>query len=117
MDDDSGTNMKSPTLKDAVESVLRKYPSARDNDVYLFVWVLNEVWGIDLHSVNSIDLLKMMNEGKCPRFDSISRLRRELQEQDVSLRGAEYWKRQAEADHIRAEKRKVGTQELLGLHP
>ena len=96
--------MNHTNLKTACEVVLAKYPSARDNDVYLYVWVLNDIWHIDLHAVNSIDLLKKIDAGVCPRFDSVSRLRRELQKEKPALQGKLWAERHLEAERIAQQK-------------
>jgi hypothetical protein len=96
--------MKPYNLKSAVQRILFKYPSARDNDVYLYTWLCNDEWQKDLHSISAIDLLQMIDVGKFPRFDSVSRLRREVQNENPELRGSEWALRHKEAERIAQEK-------------
>jgi hypothetical protein len=99
--------MKTTDLKSAIYDVLAEYSSARDNDVYLFTWIYNNHWHIDLRGLSALDLLKKIHEGTCPKFDSVTRLRRELQNEHPELRGETWKTRHAEAEDVRLQKQSL----------
>jgi len=77
------------SLVDRVESFLLQYPKTRDDDDYL----IKLIWYYSCNNpekMTALELLKM----KLPKFESITRARRKLQQENESLRGETYEKRQ-----------------------
>ena len=81
------------SLKDLVSSILEVDERARNNDAYLVLRVLHEK-GFNV-TVDDMDDLDSM-----PSFESITRVRRKLQEQGVypSSKGVQVNRRLAELD-------------------
>ena len=91
--------------KDRVESVLIKHKSARDNDLELYLRVISShhlLRNDEARKVFRI-LISLDMQGKIPKFESISRVRRKLQQDDESLRGELYDVRQASQKTKRKE--------------
>jgi hypothetical protein len=71
-------------FKDTVAKVLEEKPESRNNDYILYFFVIQE---LDNHPVTSMldmslaDALRAMSKGEIPPIDSITRLRRLVQEE------------------------------------
>jgi hypothetical protein len=99
--------MKPNDLRSAVKRVLSLYPSSKDNDIYLYTWICNDIWMIDLRSISALDFLQQIDAGRIPRPDSVTRMRRELQVEIPELRGKTWATRHAEAEDVRLQKQSL----------
>lgn len=72
--------------KELVENTLRKYPNTRDNDMLLYEYVMNAYGYSRLTSFHRIK--ELIDSKFLPAFDTISRIRRKLQETDNSLKSS-----------------------------
>jgi hypothetical protein len=107
--------MKKNKLRDRVEHVLTKAVHLRDNDARLtcVVWAqeLKEI-GLDYSRIGAGTLMNLYVDGTLSTPDTITRIRRKLQEVNEELRGEKYAKRQRAAErwqenyisHIKNEK-------------
>lgn len=76
-----------------VRTILQTKESARDNDIILWAEYL-KAKGIDLKETSAHTLLKYLLEQRYAGYDTVSRLRRKLQEEDAGLRGEKWDDRQ-----------------------
>ena len=76
-----------------IESILINNKNSRDNDLILFQEYLKLKYENKYYGLLAIDLLNDINEGRINNFDSVSRVRRKLQENNVQLRGNRWDKR------------------------
>ena len=87
--------MLSKPIRNKVASLLTKYEKTRDSDDYLVALY----WYEELKAVNiamnltALQLLEEISKGKLTNFDTITRCRRKIQEENVSLRGDKYQNR------------------------
>jgi hypothetical protein len=90
-------------VKSIVEELLIKNPKTRDSDNLLVAtYYFYEEGGKDfLQNQTAYDFLKKMSDGKLTSFESISRARRKIQEQNPLLRGNNYKERKENSDDIR----------------
>lgn len=96
-----------------VKSILETKPEARDNDMYLaaIMWYQKCKEKYNAENVSFTDFMHILRNYKqegLPNFETISRLRRLLQEKYEHLRGAEYSKRQAKQKRVVTELRAMG---------
>lgn len=89
-------------VEDRVAHILRKYPQTRDSDKKL--WLAYNVLFNDLKEVMSPAEYSVFREwllrDDTPVFESLSRMRRKLQEKDKSIAGNRV-KRMEEAENVR----------------
>jgi len=78
-------------VKPSVKNLLTKYSSLRDSDRLLVA----ELWKQELKALKTNDLLMMLKAGKLTSYDSITRVRRKVQEENKNLRGKLYKERKA----------------------
>jgi hypothetical protein len=83
-------------LEKIVESVLEDRSVSRDEDSLLVFYVVLDLGFYPL-TMSLRDYLKNIKEGKIPSWDSITRIRRKLQENRVDLRGKTWDLRQRRA--------------------
>lgn len=78
-------------VKDTVKDILIEYPKTRDNDhlLLLYVWTIQNPMLKD-KSTLFIHFAGELMRGKYAHFESISRVRRKLQENHPELRGDLY---------------------------
>ena len=90
------------SMIDEVKKLLTKYPSLRDNDDKLManIWC-NRIDNLDITTATTV--LIMLADRKLPSYESISRCRRKLQEDNPNLRGNKWIQRQSRARKIRKE--------------
>lgn len=90
-------------VKSIVEGLLIKNPNTRDSDNLLVAtYYFYEVGGKDvLQNQSAYDFLKKMSAGSLTSFESISRARRKIQEQNPLLRGKNYKQRKESSEKIR----------------
>lgn len=92
------------SVKDRVKYLLLKYPHLRDNDNKLVAnyWFFElKDRGVNLSDISASELLNLFSNKKLSSFESISRCRRKLQEENEILRGKSYQKRKAEEDYTK----------------
>lgn len=85
-------------VKETVEFLLTSYEELRDNDTLLFLAYLNLKHDLRyrIGKDNYETMKKILLHEDTPKFESISRRRRKLQEEVVELRGLHYDDRQSE---------------------
>lgn len=91
------------TLEDKVRAVLERDPKARDDDRILTLDVWCNLYGINPWSPVS----EVLRNKDLPSQESLGRVRRKIQETDVSLRGTkakEDVRMKAQADYIEYSK-------------
>ena len=90
------------SMANEVKKLLTKYPSLRDNDDKLManIWC-NRIDNLDNETATNV--LIMLAKRKLPSYESISRCRRKLQEDNPNLRGNKWIQRQSRARKIRKE--------------
>jgi len=85
-------------IRNKVEFYLRERPDLRENDNKLVarIWYdhIKNTSPIPVDNLSALDLLKDMGEGQLPSYPSIARCRRKIQQDDPTLRGKNYDKRQ-----------------------
>lgn len=73
-------------MKPEVEDLLFNYPPLRDDDFLLVGAVYNRYYGIG-HDARFLDVMKNHGKYDVPSFETITRVRRKLQEENPKLRG------------------------------
>ena len=95
--------------KEKVITLLQQHPHLRDSDERLVAtfW-MTEAGGKDaLERMTSLEFLMKYIEGVYTSSDSITRMRRKVQEDNESLRGQTYYKRQKLEKEFREEIRHI----------
>ena len=94
-------------MLDKVVNLLTKHPSLRDSDERLTanIWY-NHTMNID--EIDAITLLSRFAEGKLPSYESISRCRRKIQEEQPELRGKKWAKRHSKQKIIKEQIKEIG---------
>jgi len=98
------TDKKITDCKEMVKNLLTSTPHTRDDDNRLianFWWA--ELDRAKKKGCNSTELLKMLSEGQLTSGESITRMRRKLQEEFAELRGKLYEERQARQNPVKKE--------------
>lgn len=80
-------------IVDTVKSILISYPKAKDNDRYINCAVWNRE-RLNLGITTLDEFFHAYSDGKLTNHDTITRVRRKLQEEFPELRGTSYNKRQ-----------------------
>jgi hypothetical protein len=87
------------TVKDKVKHLLLTNPALRDNDMKLIAtYYFHEIGKEEIDSLNAYELLTKISSSKMTNFESIRRLRMQLQQHDEELRGSEYKNRKKRID-------------------
>ena len=87
------------SVKDKVRFLLQTNPALRDNDMKLIAtYYFHEIGKEQIDSMNAYDLLTKISSSKITNFESIRRLRMQLQQNDEELRGSEYKNRKKRID-------------------
>ena len=87
------------TVKDKVKFLLETNPFLRDNDMKLIAtYYFHEIGKEEIDNLNAYDLLTKISSSKMTNFETIRRLRMQLQQNDESLRGSEYKNRKKRID-------------------
>lgn len=94
--------MKILTYYDMIEGILGSNPDARDNDLRLFYYICKNK-NVDIQTATAYDVLEKMRKGELPHWETVSRCRRKVQENNPGLRGGTYNKRIAEQDNVKRE--------------
>lgn len=80
------------TIQNIVENILRKRPSARDSDNFLYYLVCCEVGrenGVDVNTMSVPCFLLQANELNLPKFETVRRTRQKLQASYPELTASE----------------------------
>lgn len=102
--------MNNSKLYDMVFSVLQHFPETRDDDFLLYGYVCHNmmkgtkfpnVWNMTFGYIctNHLQL-------ELPSYESVTRLRRKVQENEVELQGEYYHRRKEKAEEYREEYRR-----------
>ncbi len=87
------------TVKDKVKFLLETNPALRNNDMKLIAtYYFHEIGKDEIDSLNAYDLLTKISSSKMTNFESIRRLRMQLQQHNEDLRGSEYKNRKKRID-------------------
>lgn len=89
-------------IKDKVKHILEKYPDLRDNDMGLMA-VIWEVESAYKYLGYTCDFLDEFMKSSFTSPESITRVRRKLQEQYPHLRGKKWNKRHKQAKEVQLE--------------
>lgn len=83
-----------------IESILEDHANARDSDERVVWHYVARYYG-DPADLTAQDLLSAMHNREIPRFESISRARRKVQEEREDLRGETYVGRKLRAREMK----------------
>jgi hypothetical protein len=87
------------TVKDKVRFLLQTNPALRDNDMKLIAtYYFHEIGKEEIDNLNAYDLLTKISSSKMTNFETIRRLRMQLQQHNEDLRGSEYKNRKKRID-------------------
>jgi len=92
-------------IKQTVIDLLNQYSEFKDNDQQLVAWF----WKLEMEahgypsSMPTQTFFKLMAFGKLTSSDTITRVRRLVQEENPSLRGKKYIERQAKQEKVKKE--------------
>jgi len=94
-------------LKNAwiVKEVLTEDAQARDCDMRLYCLVLEKDLGDELDLMSASELMSMFKNATLRPYESITRCRRKLQEQNESLRGKQYRERHNACENVKEQLR------------
>ena len=98
---------KMSNILDRIVNLLTKYPSLRDSDERLVA----NIWHNQLDSVDNLtakEFLSHFAEGKLHSYESISRCRRKIQEEEYTLRGHKWNKRHKKQKKVKDEVKELG---------
>lgn len=94
-------------VKDCVMQLLIKSERCRNSDTRLTAAIWKHHIKEDLPKLQAIDLLQLLADNKLPSYESISRVRRKLQEKYPALRGDAYNARKAEEENVKQQIKKI----------
>lgn len=94
-------------VKNEVKDLLETKPKTRDSDTYLVSLVWTRYLNADLKKMDAIDLLVLFSNNKLPSYESITRVRRKLQETNPELRGKNYYTRQHEQENVKSQLKEI----------
>lgn len=96
------------SLKAKVTQLLIDKESNRDSDNKLIanVWYA-QIGGSSIAKMSAMELLQMVSEGRLSSPESIRRVRQNVQETNLNLRGKSYKKRKEHAAEVRKEIRNL----------
>ena len=92
-------------IKQTVIGLLEQYSDFKDNDQQLVAWF----WKLEMEahgypsSMPTQTFFKLMAFGKLTSSDTITRVRRLVQEENPALRGKKYNERQAKQEKVKKE--------------
>ena len=90
------------SVLDEVKDFLIKHPALRDSDERLMANIWNSHIG-NLEDVDGKEILSMLANHELPSYESISRCRRKLQEENPNLQGEKWEQRHQRAKTITTE--------------
>lgn len=89
------------TVKDKVNYLLTTNPTLRDNDMKLIAtYYFHEIGKEEIDTLTAYDLLNKISSSKITNFETIRRLRLQLQQNNEDLRGSEYKNRKKRVDPL-----------------
>lgn len=91
-------------VHDRVEEILKKHPETRDNDKLLWLaynCIHNGLQNMFSGTLRYMEFRKWLLQDEVPVFESLSRARRKIQENNEALEGAQRAKRLDEAEGVR----------------
>jgi hypothetical protein len=93
-------------IKDTVKALMMQYTDFKDNDNQLVAWFWKlemEKMGYPSSNTPTSNFLKLMAWGKFTSSETITRVRRKLQEEFPELRGKNYDERQAKQSQVKKD--------------
>jgi len=92
-------------IRGTVENLLREEPKYRDSDTLLWARIVQDyLGGFDiLRAMSAYELLRKFTKGELPSYESVSRARRMVQQDNEELRGTAYAERQKKVEQITEE--------------
>ena len=93
-------------IKQTVIDLLKQYTDFKDNDNQLVAWFWKlemEKMGYPSPNTPTSNFLKLMAFGKLTSSDTITRVRRLVQEESPELRGKTYAQRQAKQSQVKKD--------------
>ena len=75
-----------------VKKIMQDYPDTRDDDMILYATLIARTSAVN-HYTRLLDALYNHKEYNLPSYESVTRARRKVQEQEEDLRGHRYDKR------------------------
>ena len=92
-------------IKGEVERLLREEPKYRDSDTLLWARIVQDYLGgfEMLRAMSAYELLRKFTKGELPSYESVSRARRLVQQDNEELRGTAYHERQKKTEDIAKE--------------
>jgi hypothetical protein len=93
-------------IKQTVIELLTQYTDFKDNDNQLVAWFWKlemEKMGYPSSNTPTANFLKLMAFGKLTSADTITRVRRLIQEENPELRGKKYEERQAKQSIVKKD--------------
>ena len=93
-------------IKQTVVDLLKQYSDFKDNDNQLVAWYWNlemEAMGYPVTNTPAKNFLKLMAMGRLTSSDTITRVRRLVQEETPELRGKKYEERQAKQSIVKKD--------------
>lgn len=94
--------------KKEIHQLLKDYPKLRDSDLSLVAQVWNdEMWyaGHDVNRMRATEFIDRVFLGEVTPPETITRIRRKLQQENPELRGEKYKKRHAAQEDVKEELR------------
>ena len=93
-------------IKQTVIDLLTQYNDFKDNDQQLVAWYWKlemEAMGYPSSNTPAMNFLKLMANGRLTSSDTITRVRRLVQEETPELRGKKYDERQAKQSQVKKD--------------
>ncbi len=93
-------------IKQTVIDLLTQYTDFKDNDQQLVAWYWKlemEAMGYPSSNTTAMNFLKLMANGRLTSSDTITRVRRLVQEETPELRGAKYNQRQDKQSSVKKD--------------
>lgn len=103
---DMKMSKKKPDLKEQIAYVMAADPRTMDDDHLLSVIVWHnhlKQEGFDIMNTSAYHFMQMYRDKQLPNHDTITRIRRKLQEEHVELRGKKYVERQLKQDKVKKD--------------
>ena len=91
------------TLSDKIKAILETFPNTRDSDIELYARYLKIELPEQFQNLLVISMLKLVKSGAISSFDTVSRCRRKLQEDNELLRGEHYEVRQDFSENVKKD--------------
>ena len=97
---------KNPDLKEQIAYVMSADPRTMDDDHLLCVVIWHNALkqeGFDIMNTSAYHFMQMYRDKKLPNHDTVTRIRRKLQEEHVELRGKKYVERQLKQNEVKKD--------------